>query len=65
MTAMFVVIFLENFLQEKSHVSSYLGFVAGITMLVTFGKDNFMIPTMLTILIVLTVFKNKLQKRVA
>ena len=34
-------------------------------MLVTFGKDNFMIPTMLTILIVLTVFKNKLQKRVA
>ena len=65
MTAMFVVIFLENFLQEKSHVSSYLGFDAGITMLVTFGKDNFMIPTMLTILIVLTVFKNKLQKRVA
>lgn len=61
MTAMFVVIFMEQWYHEKSHLSSYIGFAAGIGCLYVFGPDQFMIPTMGCILLGLTVFRKALD----
>lgn len=53
MTAMFVVIFLEGWLKEKSHVSSLLGL--GVTLLcrILFGVDVFLLVAMPVILAIL------------
>lgn len=63
MTAMFVVIFLEQWLKEKNHISSIIGILASVICLLIFGADSFMLPTMIVILALLTIFKNKLAHR--
>lgn len=62
MTAMFVVIFLNQWLKEKRHASSLLGLFLSLLCLLAFGADNFMIPTMLAILAVLTLLRRPLEK---
>ncbi len=62
MTAMFVVIFLEQWLKEKQHISSLLGIGLSVLCLVAFGSENFLIPTMLAILGVLTLIRAPLEK---
>lgn len=54
MTAMFVVIFLEQWLKEKNHVPAILGLGLSALCLVFFGADNFMLPSMAAILGVLS-----------
>lgn len=61
MTAMFVVIFLEQWLKEKNHISSLIGIITAIMCLICFGSDSFMLPTMAVIIILLALFKKKLQ----
>ncbi len=63
MTAMFVVIFLEQFLKEKNHFSSMLGLAIPTVCLVLFGADGFIIPAMALILIVLTLLRPYLTKQ--
>lgn len=62
MTAMFVVIFLEQWLKEKDHRSGILGLVLSGICLAAFGADNFIIPAMLAILAVLTAMRPKMEK---
>lgn len=62
MTAMFVVIFLEQWLKDKKHTSAILGLSLSAICLIAFGTDNFMIPSMLAILIVLTLIRKPLEK---
>lgn len=62
MTAMFVVIFLEQWLKEENHISSLIGILAAAACLLCFGPDSFMLPTMAAILILLTLFKKKLNQ---
>ena len=57
MTAMFVVIFMEQWMKEKVHLSELIGMIASVGCLVIFGADNFMIPTMICIVIMLTAFR--------
>lgn len=63
MTAMFVVIFLEQFLKEKDHTSSYLGIGLSLICLLAFGRDNFIIPAMIAILGMLTLLRRPLERR--
>lgn len=63
MTAMFVVIFLDQWLKEKQHISSVIGIGISLLCLILFGRDNFMIPTMICIIVMLTVFKNAIVKK--
>ena len=65
MTAMFVVIFLEQWLKEKDHTSSLIGLALSLICLIAFGADNFIIPAMLAILILLTVIRRPLETRVS
>lgn len=62
MTAMFVVIFMEQWLKEKDHTSALLGLGISLLCLVAFGADNFIIPSMLGILGVLTLLRGKLER---
>ena len=63
MTAMFVGIFLDQWLKEKSHVSSIIGLSVSALCLICFGPDSFMIPTMLIILGLLTLLRPRLERQ--
>ena len=62
MTAMFVVIFLENWLKEENHTSSLLGLALPLVCLVLFGAQNFILPSMAAILLALTALRGRLEK---
>lgn len=62
MTAMFVVIFLEQWLKEERHESSLLGIGLSVLSLIAFGADGFLIPAMLSILAVLILLRRPLEK---
>lgn len=61
MTAMFVVIFMDQWLKEDRHISSLIGLGISLICLLIFGADSFMIPTMITIVVLLTVLRRKLD----
>ena len=63
MTAMFVVIFLEQWLKDKDHTSALVGLAASAVCLVLFGPDDFIIPAMLAILGVLTLLRGTLERK--
>lgn len=62
MTAMFVVIFMEQWFKDKKHISALLGLGLSLLCLIAFGADNFIIPAMIAILIVLTLLKKPMEK---
>ena len=62
MTAMFVVIFMEQWLKERRHISEWVGLAASVGCLLLFGADNFLIPTMICILVILTVLKKPMRQ---
>ena len=62
MTAMFCVIFAEQWLKEKNHISSLAGLGISLLCLIMFGSGNFIIPAMVIILAVLTFFRNPIEK---
>lgn len=62
MTAMFVVIFLEQWLKEKNHIPPILGLVISVVCLILFGADKFIIPSMASMLIILTLLRKVLDK---
>ncbi len=63
MTAMFVVIFLEQWMKEKRHTSALLGVGLSLGCLLVFGPGDFIIPAMLAILAALTALRGRLEER--
>lgn len=63
MTAMFVVIFLEQWLKEKEHSASLIGLTVSVLCLIVFGPDSFMVPTMVLIVGLLTLLRKPLEKK--
>lgn len=61
MTAMFVVIFMEQWLKEKNHTSSLLGLGLSLLCLLAFGAENFIVPAMIAIFGVLTFLRKPLE----
>lgn len=62
MTAMFVVIFMEQWLKEKKHTSALLGLALSLLCLILFGATYFILPAMAMILISLTVLRKPIKK---
>lgn len=62
LTAMFVVIFMDQWLKEDDHLSSILGLTLSFICLLAFGADRFIIPSMIVIFVVLTLLQGRLQK---
>ena len=62
MTALFVVIFLEQWMKEETHYSSLLGLGLSLLCLIIFGGSNFIIPSMCLLLAALMLLKKPLEK---
>ena len=63
MTAMFVVIFLDQWLKEKNHTAAYIGLAVSVICLLIFGSESFLIPTMVTITAILAIIRKPLEKK--
>lgn len=63
MTAMFVVIFMEQWMKDRKHTSAWIGLGLSVGCLVIFGADHFIIPTMIAILLVLTMFRKPIERQ--
>jgi 4-azaleucine resistance transporter AzlC len=64
LTALFVVIFINQWRGTKSHWPAVLGVVATGICVVLFGSTNFMIPAMIFILAILTLYRKQLDREV-
>ena len=62
MTAMFVVILLEQVQKKENRISAAVGLGMSIVCLLLFGADSFVIPAMLSILAVLTLLRSPIEK---
>ena len=58
MTALFVTVFVEQWLTTKNHLPAIAGLFCSIACLMIFGPESFLIPTMISITIVLSLCKN-------
>ena len=58
MTALFVTVFVEQWLTTKNHLPAIAGLVCSVVCLLIFGSDSFLIPTMISITLVLALCKN-------
>lgn len=61
MTAMFVVIFIEQWLKEDNHISSLIGILGALSCLLIFGPNSFMSSTMIVIILSLILFRKKIE----
>lgn len=59
LTALFVTVFVEQWLSTRDHVPAILGVAASILCLLIFGSDRFLIPAMLLIAAGLMATANK------
>ena len=62
LTALFVTIFVEQWLTTKEHRPALIGVIASMLCLIIFGADSFLIPTMIIIVSLLIAQKSKLEK---
>ncbi|MFB5679004.1 azaleucine resistance protein AzlC [Paenibacillus terreus] len=63
MTALFVVIFIEQWMKESKHHSALMGLGIAVVCLFMFGSGSFIIPSMIIILIALTLMRKQLEKK--
>ena len=64
MTALFIVIFIEQWMERKNRIPELIGVVVAIVTLNIFGAAQFVLPAMLVIVAILFVGKKKLDKEV-
>ena len=62
LTGLFVVLYIEQWLKEKTHHSALLGLGATLLCLLIFGSESFILPAMCIILAVLTLCRKPLEK---
>jgi 4-azaleucine resistance transporter AzlC len=57
MSALFIVIVIDQWEKNKDHTPVILSFIASIACLIYFGRDNFLIPSMALIIVILFVMR--------
>lgn len=63
MTALFVTVFVEQWLTSKNHLPAIAGLICSMGCLLLFGPQNFLIPAMIVITIVLSLCKNRMDMK--
>lgn len=63
MTALFVVIFVEQWKSSKNHIPALAGICISLLCLNIFGSDKFILPSMIFILTILTVLRKPIEMR--
>lgn len=61
MTALFVTVFIQQWIDNKNHIPAVLGVAATLACRVIFGDDIFLIPAMIIILAVLTAARGRIE----
>ena len=59
MTALFIASFTEQWLTTKDHIPAMTGILSTLICLVVFGSENFLIPAMLLITLILTLLRRR------
>ena len=59
MTALFLVVFTEQWKSTKDHRSAITGVAASVFCLLVFGPSSFLIPSMISITVILTVMRGR------
>ena len=63
MTALFLVVMVEQWRSSKGHTPALVGLGVSLVCLAVFGSSNFLIPSMLGITAVLTLLRGPMEKR--
>ena len=63
MTALFVTVFTEQWLSSKEHRPALIGLLATLICLLVFGKEIFLIPSMVAITVLLFAMRRTLEKK--
>ena len=63
MTALFVTVFVEQWLSTKEHRPALIGIGISVVCLLVFGADRFLIPTMILIVIALFSLRGVIERR--
>lgn len=61
MTALFIVVFVEQWKSTDNHLSAVMGVLASAVCLLVFGPEHFIIPAMIAITVILTLFRRFLE----
>lgn len=59
LTALFLTVFIEQWMTAKRHAPAIIGVAASLVCLLLFGGDRFLIPTMLVIALLLCLYKGE------
>ena len=59
LTALFVTVFVEQWLSTKDHAAAIVGVGASVICLVLFGSGSFLIPSMVAITLALTLMRKR------
>lgn len=59
LTALFVVIFIGQWKSNKDHKPAVIGVLSSIVCLIIFGSENFIIPSMIVIIVILTAIRKQ------
>ena len=62
MTSLFVLIFVEQWENAKSHIPAIIGVASSVGCLIIFGAGSFLIPSMICITIALLLFRKGAEK---
>ncbi|MDD3223404.1 MAG: AzlC family ABC transporter permease [Clostridium sp.] len=63
MTALFVVIFIEQWSSYKTHIPVIIGILSTVASLVIFGPNNLVLPAMILIVINLMIFSKQIERK--
>ena len=63
MTALFIVIVINQIKSNKNHEATIVGFLVSIIALIIFGRDNFVIMSLVTIILILVIEKKRLDNK--
>lgn len=64
MTAMFVVIFVEQYIKEKNKLPAVIGIISSVICRVIFGRDKFIVMSMIAMLFVLSVSRKYMENKI-
>lgn len=62
MTALFIVICVEQWLGSKNHLPAFIGAICGVACLLIFGKSSFILPALISSVAVMWFMRNKIEE---
>ena len=63
MTALFVVIFMEQWKKDRQHISALIGLALPALCLLLFGAERFLLPSMAAILVALALLEKPIERK--